>query len=45
MERRSSQTCLFWILDIMTRLLAPILSFLVEEVFDEYKVNFFLDTF
>jgi len=35
--RRSCQTCLFWILDTMTRLVAPILTFLSEEVFDEYK--------
>jgi isoleucyl-tRNA synthetase len=32
LERRSSQTALEEILDVLTRLLAPITSFLAEEV-------------
>ena len=35
--RRSAQTALYHILDVMTRWLAPILSFLAEEVSDFYQ--------
>lgn len=35
--RRSSQTAMFYILDSLTRLIAPILSFLAEEVSDFYQ--------
>jgi isoleucyl-tRNA synthetase len=33
-ERRSAQTCLYFVLHSMVRLLAPILSFTMEEVWD-----------
>ncbi len=36
-ERRSAQTVLYTILDGMTRLMAPILSFLSEELSDHYQ--------
>jgi len=36
-ERKSAQTCIYWILNTTTRLIAPILSFLSDEVFDEFK--------
>lgn len=35
--RRSGQTAMFVILDTITRLMAPILSFLAEEVYSTYK--------
>ena len=38
--RRSVQTCLYYILDTMVRLIAPVLSFLAEEVLDAFKVLF-----
>ncbi len=37
--RRSAQTVLYSILDTITRLMAPILSFLAEEVSDFYQKN------
>jgi len=36
LERRSAQTVVFYILDTMTRLLAPILSFVAEDLYREY---------
>ncbi len=36
--RRSAQTCIHYVLDSMVRLIAPVLSFLAEEVFDAFKV-------
>lgn len=36
-ERRSAQTVLYYILDGMTRLMAPIVSFLSEELSDHYQ--------
>lgn len=38
-ERRSAQTAMYHILDVVTRLMAPILSFLSEEVSDYYQKN------
>jgi isoleucyl-tRNA synthetase len=35
--RRSAQTVLYHILDVMTRLMAPVLSFLAEEISDFYQ--------
>ncbi|MFH1461415.1 MAG: isoleucine--tRNA ligase [bacterium] len=37
--RRSAQTVIYYILDTTTRLMAPILSFLAEEVSDFYQKN------
>ena len=37
--RRSAQTAIYTILDTITRLMAPILSFLAEEVSDFYQVD------
>jgi isoleucyl-tRNA synthetase len=37
--RRSSQTVIYKILNVLTRLMAPILSFLAEEVSDFYQVD------
>lgn len=37
--RRSAQTVIYYILDTTTRLMAPILSFLTEEVSDFYQKN------
>ncbi len=48
-ERRGSQTVLFLMTDYLVRLMAPVLSFLAEEVYSHMKVNgkedsvFFLD--
>ncbi len=36
-ERRSAQTVCYHILDVLTRLMAPVLSFLAEEVSDFYQ--------
>ncbi|MBF0252255.1 MAG: isoleucine--tRNA ligase [Candidatus Omnitrophica bacterium] len=36
-ERRSSQTALFYILDVLARILAPILSFTSEEIWSYYS--------
>lgn len=33
-ERRSAQTTLYWILEVLVRLMAPILSFTAEEIWD-----------
>jgi isoleucyl-tRNA synthetase len=38
-ERRSAQTVLWHILDTLTRLIAPILSFTAEHMFDHYQTN------
>jgi len=38
-SRRSAQTVLYYTLDTMTHLLAPVLSFLAEEVTDFYQKN------
>lgn len=37
--RRSAQTALWYILDTLTRLMAPILSFTAEQVSDHYQVG------
>ena len=37
LNRRSAQTVCYYILDSLTRLIAPILSFLAEEVSDSYQ--------
>lgn len=37
LQRRSAQTAMYHILDVLTHLMAPVLSFLAEEVFDFYK--------
>lgn len=39
-ERRSAQTACYIIVDTLTRLIAPILSFTAEQVADHYKNNF-----
>ena len=36
-QRRSSQTALWYILDTLTRLIAPILSFTAEQIADHYQ--------
>src|SRR5262249_44732839 len=38
-QRRSSQTALWYILDTLTRLMAPILSFTAEQISDHYQKN------
>nr|MBA2307378.1 class I tRNA ligase family protein [Candidatus Dependentiae bacterium] len=38
-SRRSTQTALWYILDTLTRLIAPILSFTAEQVSDHYQKN------
>lgn len=38
-ERRSAQTACWYILDTLTRLMAPVLSFTAEAVSDHYQVN------
>ncbi|MGE0010308.1 MAG: isoleucine--tRNA ligase [Candidatus Babeliales bacterium] len=38
-KRRSAQTACWYILDTLTKLMAPILSFAAEEVSDEYQKN------
>lgn len=37
--RRSAQTALWYILDTITRLMAPVMSFTAETIFDYYKNN------
>lgn len=37
LERRSAQTAMYNILDVLTRLMAPVLSFLAEEISDFYQ--------
>ncbi len=37
--RRSAQTVSYYILDTLTRLMAPILSFLAEEIYEHYQPN------
>lgn len=37
--RRSAQTTIYYILDSLTHLMAPVLSFLSEEVSDFYQIN------
>lgn len=37
LERRSAQTVCYYTLDVLVRLLAPLLSFLSEEAYDHYK--------
>ena len=37
LKRRSAQTACFYILDTLTRLMSPILSFTAEQVSDEYQ--------
>jgi len=37
LARRSAQTAMYHILDVMTRLMAPVLSFLAEEISDHYQ--------
>ncbi|MBF0493591.1 MAG: isoleucine--tRNA ligase [Candidatus Omnitrophica bacterium] len=39
MKRRSAQTAIFHILDVLVRLLAPILSFTMEEVWQNFAVK------
>ncbi len=39
LERRSAQTACFYILDTMTKLMAPILSFAAEYITDDYQKN------
>ena len=39
LERRSAQTVCFYILDTLTRLMAPILSFTAELISDHYEQN------
>lgn len=39
LERRSAQTTCWYILDTLTKLMAPILSFTAEEVSDAYQKN------
>jgi isoleucyl-tRNA synthetase len=36
-ERRSTQTACWYILDTLTKLMAPILSFTAEQIYDQYK--------
>lgn len=38
-ERRSAQTVCYYLLDIMTRLMAPIMSFTAEQLSDHYQVG------
>jgi isoleucyl-tRNA synthetase len=38
-ERRSAQTACWYILDTLTRLMAPVLSFTAEQVSDNYQKN------
>jgi isoleucyl-tRNA synthetase len=38
-QRRSAQTVMYTILDTLTRLMAPILSFMAEELSDQYQKN------
>jgi isoleucyl-tRNA synthetase len=37
LQRRSAQTVMYNILDVLTRLMAPVLSFLAEELSDSYQ--------
>ncbi len=37
LERRSAQTALWYILDTLTRLIAPVLSFTAEQIADHYQ--------
>jgi isoleucyl-tRNA synthetase len=37
LERRSAQTVLYYILDTLTKLMAPIMSFTAEQLSDEYQ--------
>lgn len=39
LERRSAQTVVYYILDTLTKLMAPILSFTAEQLSDEYQKN------
>ncbi|HSC24883.1 MAG TPA: isoleucine--tRNA ligase [Candidatus Babeliales bacterium] len=38
-QRRSAQTVCYYILDALTKLMAPILSFTAEQISDEYQKN------